>query len=145
MRAASCPGSALVGTGGGALALLPADRVICAKHAWLSPLPPEGAPVIRFRTTGHAAEMAAQQGVRSADLLEHGMVDRIVDERPDAADEPEEFLRRMGAALAEELAAVARRPVDELRRQRSARYRNLGLSADRADRTDRAEPTLERQ
>jgi acetyl-CoA carboxylase carboxyl transferase subunit beta len=101
MRAASCPGSALVGTGGGALALLPADRVICAKHAWLSPL-----SVIRFRTTGHAAEMAAQQGVRSADLLKHGMVDRIVDERPDAADEPEEFLRRMGAALAEELARL---------------------------------------
>lgn len=28
------------GTGGGALAILPADRVICAQHAWLSPLPP---------------------------------------------------------------------------------------------------------
>jgi len=98
--------------------LLPADRVICAKHAWLSPLPPEGASVIRFRTTGHAAEMAAQQGVRSADLLKHEVVDRIVDERPDAADEPEEFLRLMGAALSEELGAVAQRPVDELRRQR---------------------------
>jgi acyl-CoA carboxylase subunit beta len=133
------------GTGGGALALLPADRVICAKHAWLSPLPPEGASVIRFRTTGHAAEMAEQQGVRSADLLTHGVVDRIVDERPDAADEPEEFLRRLGAALAEELSAVAQRPVDELRQQRFARYRKLGLSADRSDCTDRAEPTLERQ
>ncbi len=31
------------GNGGGALALLPADRVIAAQHAWLSPLPPEGA------------------------------------------------------------------------------------------------------
>jgi acetyl-CoA carboxylase alpha subunit len=28
------------GTGGGALALLPADRVVAAQHAWLSPLPP---------------------------------------------------------------------------------------------------------
>ncbi len=32
------------GAGGGALALLPADRVICAQHAWLSPLPPRGRP-----------------------------------------------------------------------------------------------------
>lgn len=31
------------GTGGGALALLPADRVISAEHSWLAPLPLEGA------------------------------------------------------------------------------------------------------
>jgi hypothetical protein len=30
------------GTGGAALALLPADRVVAARHAWLAPLPPEG-------------------------------------------------------------------------------------------------------
>ncbi|MEJ7757439.1 MAG: carboxyl transferase domain-containing protein [Nocardioidaceae bacterium] len=35
------------GTGGGALALLPADRVVAAQHGWLSPLPPEGASAIR--------------------------------------------------------------------------------------------------
>ena len=34
------------GCGGGALALLPARRVLAAQHAWLSPLPPEGASVI---------------------------------------------------------------------------------------------------
>src|SRR5690606_35046675 len=28
------------GAGGAALALLPADRVVCAQHGWLSPLPP---------------------------------------------------------------------------------------------------------
>src|SRR3546814_2966323 len=31
------------GNGGGALAFLPADTVIAAQPAWLSPLPPEGA------------------------------------------------------------------------------------------------------
>ena len=35
------------GTGGGALALFPADRTIAAQHGWLSPLPPpEGASAI---------------------------------------------------------------------------------------------------
>src|SRR6478735_8019878 len=34
------------GAGGGALALLPADRTIAAQHSWLSPLPPEGASAI---------------------------------------------------------------------------------------------------
>ena len=37
------------GSGGGALALLPADRVVAAQHAWLSPLPPEGASAIVHR------------------------------------------------------------------------------------------------
>ena len=43
------------GNGGGALALLPADRVIAAQHAWLSPLPPEGASAIVHRDVDHAA------------------------------------------------------------------------------------------
>src|SRR6476620_7027506 len=94
------------GNGGGALALLPADRVIAAQHAWLSPLPPEGASAIVHRDLDHAAEMARSQQVRAIDLHRRGVVDRIVTEQPDAADEPEEFCRRVGAVLEHELAAL---------------------------------------
>jgi acetyl-CoA carboxylase carboxyl transferase subunit beta len=114
------------GAGGGALALLPADRVLCAQHAWLSPLPPEGASAIRYGTAEHAAEMADAQGVRSLDLLRHGIVDRIVAEHPDAADEPVEFARRLGRVLEHELAVVLRRPVEQLVAERVQRYRQLG-------------------
>lgn len=91
------------GTGGGALALLPADRVVAAQHAWLSPLPPEGASAIVHRDTLHAPEMARAQRVRATDLAAIGVVDRIVAEHPDAADEPEAFCRRVGAVLQAEL------------------------------------------
>jgi acetyl-CoA carboxylase beta subunit/acetyl-CoA carboxylase alpha subunit len=94
------------GNGGGALALLPADRVIAAQHAWLSPLPPEGASAIVYRDTSHAPEMARSQQVRAIDLHERGIVDRIVAEHPDAADEPEAFCQRMGAVLEYELASL---------------------------------------
>ncbi len=94
------------GNGGGALALLPADRVVAAQHAWLSPLPPEGASAIVHRDTAHAPEMARAQKVRALDLRDLGIVDRIVVETPDAADEPEEFCRRVGAVLEHELAAL---------------------------------------
>ncbi|MGH3366618.1 MAG: carboxyl transferase domain-containing protein, partial [Nocardioidaceae bacterium] len=116
------------GTGGGALALLPADRVIAAQHGWLSPLPPEGASAIVHRTTERAAEMAESQGVRSVDLLRAGIVDRIVPENPDAADEPEEFCRRVGEVLRQELAVLLARPPAERQPQRYDRYRRLGLS-----------------
>ena len=94
------------GNGGGALALLPADRVIAAQHAWLSPLPPEGASAIVHRDLDHAAEMARAQQVRAIDLYRRGIVDRIVAEKPDAADEPEDFCRRVGAVLEHELSAL---------------------------------------
>jgi acetyl-CoA carboxylase carboxyl transferase subunit beta len=95
------------GNGGGALALLPADRVVAAQHAWLSPLPPEGASAIVHRDLDHAPEMARSQRVRAQDLLSIGVVDRIVAEHPDAADEPEEFCRRVGAVLEWELQQLA--------------------------------------
>lgn len=94
------------GNGGGALALLPADRVVAAQHAWLSPLPPEGASAIVHRDTTHGPEMARTQHVRALDLAARGVVDRVVAERPDAADEPEAFCRRTGAVLEHELTAL---------------------------------------
>ncbi|WP_054816466.1 carboxyl transferase domain-containing protein [Nocardia arizonensis] len=115
------------GTGGGALALLPADRVLAATNAWLAPLPPEGASAIVYRDTAHAPELAAAQRIRAADLHADGIVDRVVEEYPDAADEPHEFAHRMVTAIAAELADLAAVDPDELRRARGARYRRLGL------------------
>ena len=114
------------GTGGGALAVMPADRVISAQHSWLSPLPPEGASAILHRDTSHAAELAGSQRVRSLDLLEDGIVDRIVAEHPDAADEPEDFCRRMSQAIQHELALLARQDPRERLAARLERYRRLG-------------------
>ena len=114
------------GTGGGALALMPADRVICAQHSWLSPLPPEGASAILHRDTDHAPELAASQGVRSLDLLRDGVVDRIVAEHPDAADEPADFCARMAQVLEHELALLLRADPVTRRAGRLARYRALG-------------------
>jgi acetyl-CoA carboxylase carboxyl transferase subunit beta len=115
------------GSGGPALAMVPADRVLAALHGWLAPLPPEGASAIVFRDTAHAPELAAAQGIRSADLLASGIVDAIVPERPDAAEEPIEFTKRLSRAIAAELAALRAVP-DEMRyASRLARYRQIGL------------------
>ncbi|MGK5632004.1 carboxyl transferase domain-containing protein [Streptomyces sp. URMC 123] len=141
------------GAGGGALALLPADRVLAARHAWLSPLPPEGASAILHRTTHRAFEVAGRQGVRSADLLAHGIVDRVIEEAeeadvaagagrgsgepyeagagrggeaPDAADLPRAFLIRLGAILGTELAELRARDPEARLAARRARHRALG-------------------
>ncbi|SEK95731.1 carboxyl transferase domain-containing protein [Nonomuraea pusilla] len=115
------------GAGGAALALLPADRVLCAQHAWLSPLPPEGASAILYRSVDFAPEIARAQGIRATDLRRDGIVDRVIPERPDAAYEPRRFCERVGRALEHEIAGLlAMSPQDRLA-ARAARYRRLGL------------------
>lgn len=115
------------GSGGGALALLPADRVLVAQHGWLAPLPPEGASAIVHRDTAHAAEMAAAQGIRALDLRRDGVADIVVPERPDAADEPIDFSKRVGRAIARELRVLTDVSETDRFAARTARYRNLGL------------------
>lgn len=114
------------GTGGVALALVPADRVIAAEHAWLAPLPPEGASAIMFRDTDHAPELAQAQGIRSADLLAAGIVDVVVPEPADAAADHRLFTRAMADALADALRAVMTQPRGRRLADRVARYRHLG-------------------
>ncbi|ETK32492.1 carboxyl transferase domain-containing protein [Microbispora sp. ATCC PTA-5024] len=114
------------GAGGAALALLPADRVVCAQHAWLSPLPPEGASAILYRTVDFASEIAAAQGVRAVDLRRDGIVDRVVPECPDAAYEPEEFCARVARTLEYEIIGLLDRDPAERLAARFARYRSLG-------------------
>ena len=109
------------GTGGAALALLPADRVLAAQHAWLSPLAPEGASVIVYHDTEHAPELADRQGIRSADLAAAGIVDHIVAEA--SADQ---LLGDLGRLLRTELDSLAADDDFSRRSRRQRKYRHLG-------------------
>ncbi|MDH6575380.1 carboxyl transferase domain-containing protein [Kitasatospora sp. MAP5-34] len=110
------------GTGGAALALLPADRTVAAEHAWLSPLPPEGASVILHRTPDRAPELAEQQRIGAAELLREGIVDRILPEPVAASDDPSDFVRRTVSTIEAELATAAATPYPAAR---LSRFRNL--------------------
>ncbi len=89
------------GCGGGALALLPADVTLATEHAWLSPLPPEGASAIVHGDVAHAAQMAEQQRVSVLELREQGTVHRVLPEP--AADTPAALAAAMAAEIGHEL------------------------------------------
>lgn len=92
------------GCGGGALALLPADVVVAAENAWLSPLPLEGASAIVHGDLEHADELSRSQRVGAIDLLEHGTVHHVVPE-PEG-DTPEAFATAMAATVADQLVTL---------------------------------------
>jgi acyl-CoA carboxylase subunit beta len=91
------------GVGGGALALLPASVTVATEHAWLAPLPPEGASVIMHGDTSRAAAMAQAQRVTAADLLADGAVHHVVPEIDG------ESARDLAIAVAAEIGTVLRR------------------------------------
>ena len=111
------------GAGGGALALFPADSVICAEHAWLLPIAPEGASAIVYRSVDQAAKLAAAQGGASWDLKRFGLVDTIVRER-------EGWLQDLAGVIAGELEALLDKPADQRLARRKRRFRAMGNWTD---------------
>jgi acyl-CoA carboxylase subunit beta len=112
------------GAGAAALALLPADRILAAQHAWLAPLAPEGASAIVYRDPGRAPELAASQGIRAADLAADGIVDRVIAE---TSGDAVRFCRDLGHALHRALQDLADQDDDARLAARLRRYRRLGV------------------
>ncbi|MFV8395855.1 carboxyl transferase domain-containing protein [Corynebacterium hindlerae] len=113
------------GCGGGALAMLPSDRVLAASNSWLSPLPPEGASAIIYRDTEHAPQMMEEQDVSASALLKAGIVDAIIPEIGDAADEPEPFIDRVLATVSHTLWELDHNPQRVGREERFRHYEKL--------------------
>ena len=105
------------------MALLPADRVIAARHAWLSPLPPEGASaIVHGGDISHRRGDGCRARRSGIDLRARGIVDRVVAELDQRRHEPAPFSRRMGAVLAQELSVLLSRPAGERLARRASRY-----------------------
>lgn len=97
------------GCGGGALALLPADIVIAADDTWVTPLPPEGAAAILYRSTERAADVARSQRITAVELHELGAVDVVV---PGVGRSHGSFIEGVAEAMAD---AVGRAEVTPTR------------------------------
>lgn len=106
------------GCGGGALAMLPADRVLATENAWLSPLPPEGASAIVYRDTSHAPEMMERQGVSASAMMDSGIIDGIIAETDD-------LVKEVIAAVDNTLWELENNPERVGREQRFRRYERL--------------------
>ncbi|MDO4761989.1 MAG: carboxyl transferase domain-containing protein [Corynebacterium sp.] len=113
------------GCGGGALAMLPADKVLATSNGWLSPLPPEGASAIIYRDTVHAPAMMEEQKVSARALCEAGIIDGIIPEVPDAGHQPQVFAAAVLDHVAHALWELETNPQRVGRAQRFAHYEKL--------------------
>ncbi len=119
----------IVGEGGsgGAVALASAERVLMFEHAVYSVISPEGCASILWRTAEKAADAAEAMRVTAQQLLELGVIDRIVKEPIGGAHrDPELAISGLAKAIGEELDALAKHSPAKLRALREERFLRIG-------------------
>ena len=119
----------IVGEGGsgGAVALASAERVLMLEHAVYSVISPEGCASILWRTAEKAPQAAEAMKITAQDLIELGVIDRIVKEPVGGAHrDPAITAEALGDALAEELDSLSGKSAKQLRRLREDRFLGIG-------------------
>jgi len=119
----------IVGEGGsgGAVALASAERVLMLEHAVYAVISPEGCASILWRTAQKAAEAAEAMKVTAQDLLQLGVIDRIIAEPAGGAHRnPAATATALGLAIGEELDALAGKTPQALRSMREERFLRIG-------------------
>ncbi|MEJ0062191.1 MAG: acetyl-CoA carboxylase carboxyltransferase subunit alpha [Alphaproteobacteria bacterium] len=118
------------GGSGGAIALAAGDRVLMLEHAVYSVISPEGCASILWRSATHAAEAAAALRITAQDLLQLGLIDRIITEPLGGAHRhAQETIAHAGDAIAAALAEL--QPLDStaLVAKRQAKFLDMGKKA----------------
>jgi acetyl-CoA carboxylase carboxyl transferase subunit alpha len=117
------------GGSGGAIALAGANRVMILEHSIYSVISPEGAASILWRDGQRARDAAQAMKITAQDLLQYGIVDRIIDEPPGGAhSDPEAMIQMLGDVLIEELKGLKEMSSDALLAQRAERFYRIGTT-----------------
>jgi acetyl-CoA carboxylase carboxyl transferase subunit alpha len=122
--------SCIIGEGGsgGAVAIAVADVVLMQENSIYSVISPEGCAAILWRDAGEARKAAAAFKPDAAHCLELGVIDAIVPEPEEGAHtDPDEAARLLKEALIGALVEIDGLDPDERRRQRRAKYRQMGV------------------
>jgi acetyl-CoA carboxylase carboxyl transferase subunit alpha len=111
------------GMSGGAIGIAAANRVLMLEHSIYAVISPEGCASILWRTADKAPEAAEAMRVTAADLKQLEVIDRIVPEPVGGAHrDPAAAIATLGAAIGEEIEALASLPREEVRARRRAKY-----------------------
>ncbi len=127
--------SVVIGEGGsgGALAIGVANRVLILENAIYSVISPESCAAILWRDSGEAEKAAEALKLTAKDLLEQGVVDRVIPEPLGGAHNgAAEAIATFENVMIEELARLEGMSQAALLEQRYQRFRSLGRFAEAA-------------
>ena len=108
------------GGSGGALALAVADKVWMLENSMYAILSPEGFASILWKDGSRAMEAAEMMKITSHELLQMGVVDKVIPER---GFNKHELLAAVKEEISAELAQLTKLPLDQLLENRYQRFR----------------------
>lgn len=115
------------GGSGGALGIGVADRVLIMENAYYSVISPEGCAAILWKDRSAAPKAAEALKITAKHLLELGLADEIVSEPLGGAhNDWETTARAFKASVLKNLEALKQLPLEELLKQRYAKFRAHG-------------------
>lgn len=115
------------GGSGGAVALAAANRVLMLEHSIYSVISPEGCASILWRSAARAADAAEAMKITAGELLNLGVIDRIIYEPAGGAHRDHATaIKRVGTAIAAELTALVGLSANELKAERRRKYLEIG-------------------
>ena len=115
------------GSSGGALAIGVTDIIIMLENSIYSILSPEGFASILYKDSTKSQEAADKMKITAKELKKLGIIDEIVEEPEDGAQEDfENVCQNLKNMLSKDIKRLSKIKEDDLVEQRYQKYRKIG-------------------
>ncbi len=116
------------GASGGALGIGIGDRILMLQNTWYSVISPESCSSILWRSWDYKEQAAEALKLTAEDLIEQGIVDRIVPEPLGGAHKNHQLMAStLKTVLKEELASLVKIKPDKLVQSRLEKFGKMGV------------------
>lgn len=116
------------GASGGALGIGVGDRILMLENAWYSVIAPESCSSILWRSWEYKEQAAEALKLTAPDLVDVGIVDRIIPEPVGGAHrDPEAMFTTMQSVLREELSVLGSTSTHDLVTKRRKKFYAMGV------------------
>jgi acetyl-CoA carboxylase carboxyl transferase subunit alpha len=115
------------GASGGAIGIGVGDRILMLENSWYSVISPESCSSILWRSWSFKEQAAEALKLTAPDLIQHGIIDRIIIEPIGGAHRsPETIAQTLKSALIEELSLLLAKDKDERVDERIEKFAKMG-------------------
>ncbi len=116
------------GGSGGALAVGVGDAILMLEYSFYSVISPEGCAAILWKEQEAMAKAAENMKMGAKDLLEMGIIDKIIPEPPGGAHiDSEQTFKNVDKHLSETLKKLERKTPEERIEERYQKFRKIGV------------------
>jgi acetyl-CoA carboxylase carboxyl transferase subunit alpha len=120
------------GGSGGALAIGVGDTVLMLENSFYSVISPEGCAAILWKDQSAVSQAAENMRIRAKDLLEFGIIDKIIPEPPGGAHiDPEATFKAVDKHISQALKKLEGKPVEEMLEERYQKFRKMGVTTEK--------------